>query len=170
MGKIKELISMLKESGTIEKEYILEEMYDMCCKDIDDIQKELKEHLPGNNTMYATLFLSTEEKLKEIQTRLFKMCCDVKGIKESQSAFCLYRDFLTKYNDVMHTYNFSIKEVFGDDINKLTVEILDAKEKLLPINNDNIHLHVEHHKSNEPIMESIEDLENKRRELLKNMA
>ena len=27
------------------------------------------------------------------EMRLFKKCCDVKGIKESQSAFCLYRDF-----------------------------------------------------------------------------
>ena len=49
MGKIKELISMLKESGAIEKEYTLEEMYDMCCKDIDDVKKELKEHLPTIN-------------------------------------------------------------------------------------------------------------------------
>ena len=169
MIKIKEIISALKDSTIIEKEYTLDEVYEMCCKDITNIEKNLADYSININSMCAELFLNVETKMKEVQVKIFRKCCEINGIQESQSAFCLYRDFLIEYNKIMQTYNVSIKETFNGDIKRLTDEILETKEKLLPINNDNIDVHIRHHEINEPLMRKIEQLENERRELLRNM-
>ena len=169
MIKIKEIISALKDSTIIEKEYTLDEVYEMCCKDITNIEKNLADYSTNTDSMCAELFLNIETKMKEVQVKIFRKCCEIKGIQESQSAFCLYRDFLIEYNKTMQTYNVSIRGTFNGYIKRLTDEILETKEKLLPINNDNIDVHVRHHEINEPLMRKIEQLENERRELLRNM-
>jgi hypothetical protein len=164
MKKIKNIIPKLKKSA--QKEYTLDEIYDNCIFEIENIKYKIETYLETDIKKLAKFFIQSEEDLEFQRKILFTKCCKIKEQNKFQKAFFKYRTFLEKYNDIVLLYNNSIKEKMNEDIGNITDKILEIKRRLLPINNENIDLHIKHHQYNEEYYKQIEDLEKKRKETL----
>ena len=156
----------IKQNISKEDKDTLDKVYLDSLKKINGIKQEIENVEQPSESEYAKYFVSINKELKSIKKNIFKKCCDIEGINESKDAFCLYRDFLMEYNEVLYIYNISIKEKMGNNIKQITDTILELEKKLLPINNRNIELHSQHHLYNEPYNKEIEKLEKEREDLL----
>ena len=167
MNKIKEFFSDIKNTNNKEG-YTIDEVCLDSIKKINKIKQEIETVGELSPADYAKFFIEIDDKLKDVKSKIFHKCCRVEGMKESKNALCLYRDFLVEYNKVLYVYNISIKEKMRGDIGEITDEIIAIKKQLLPINNSNVELHSKHHLHNKEYNTKIENLEEKRINLLKN--
>lgn len=143
----------------------LDKMFKEAEDELEEIELTLRAIILDNNDMRATL-LDTVEKLNQLRANLFRNCCLVDKKEFFDIAFCIYRDFLTKYNAHMNQVDVICSERF-EDTKDISLEIIEIKKKLRVITNYNIAEHSDIHKTNEPLLQQIEQLTKKREEILK---
>lgn len=143
----------------------LEKMFKEADNELEEIELILRAVILDNNDMRTTL-LDAIAQLNQLRANLFRNCCLINNKEYFDIAFCVYRNFLIKYNTYMNEVDVICSERF-EDTKDVSLEIIEIKKKLRVITNDNIAEHSDIHKANEPLMQQIEQLTKKREEILK---
>ena len=164
MKKINEKFQEIKE-----KEFNAETFK----KDMDFLFTMLIQKIQENYYVLGTITKNEGHKLvnfieetESIRYIFFKFCCEFSKKEIFDMAFCYYRDLLIEISKIETKVDEICIDVFGGDIAECTMEIQKNKKSIKIINNHNIKEHSTIHQHNEPIYKIIEDLENKRNQLL----
>lgn len=153
-----------------EKEFMTEEFK----KDLDDLFETLNEKIQENNIILEKIdnnsglvLINVMEELEKIRCVFFKFCCEFSKKEIFDIAFCYYRDLLIELAKVEEKIDDICINIFDEKIKECTMEIQENKKNIKVINNDNINEHIALHKHNEPFYKNIEELETKRKEMLR---
>ncbi len=122
--------------------------------------------LSGINKDNGSALIEVIDKLEKIRYIFFKFCCDFSTKEVFDIAFCYYRDFLIEIAKVESKIDEVCIGVFGGQIKEYTIKIQENKKNIKIINNDNIKEHSSLHKYNEQYYKIIEELKEKRKQLL----
>ena len=166
MGFIKDIIKEFATNNQESQHLAVETTFDNVCKVLHNCFQKL-DNIPTQEADKRELFLEIDNELCNAKNTLFKRCCNEIGYHESQRAFCIYRDFLAEYNETVKRYNHIVGDNFETELRHIIEEIFTLQDKLMPINNENITQHSEYHKYNEEYYKKIEQLEEKRRDVLR---
>lgn len=153
-----------------EKEFVTEEFK----KDLDDLFEILNEKIQENNIILEKIdnnsglvLIDVMEKIEKIRCAFFKFCCEFSKKEIFDITFCYYRDLLIELAKVEEKIDDICINIFDEKIKECTIEIQENKKNIKVINNDNINEHIALHKHNEPFYKNIEELEAKRKEMLR---
>ena len=164
MEKIIKKIQDIKNKEIIMENFEkdLEELFVLFQEKVQENQKRL-EKITKNAKLELSQII---DNIEEIRKLFFKFCCEFSKKEIFDIAFCYYRDLLIELAKLEEKVDKICTTVFDGNIKKYTLEILENKQEIKIITNDNVLEHQNIHNHNEKYYKIIEELEEKRKKEL----